>query len=272
MLGAVCGLNGLAEFFVDQGVDATDEKAGDTRHRTQVPTLLSELLQAVQIRLGNRFIRLDRKEQGHIDIDPLTDQLGDGRNTGLGGRHLNHDVGPIDHFVQAPGFFEGRLRVMGQIGRDFKADIAIFALGFPVDLRQHVRGHADVLNRQTLIHVYGRPNPLFDQGLHGLIVIGTARQRLFKNSWIRRHAKEAVMIDHGLEITRSDKAAVDIVIPDTLTQLLDSNQWIFHALPRPSPSPQALVPFDFALLRSGQTYRVGSDMASAICTTHPLLA
>ena len=34
------------------------------------PALLSELLQAVQIRLSNRFIRFNRKEQGYIDIDP----------------------------------------------------------------------------------------------------------------------------------------------------------------------------------------------------------
>ena len=44
---------------------------------------------------------------------------------------------------------------MGQIGRDFKTDIAVFALGFPIDLKQHVRGQPDVLDRQTLIHVYG---------------------------------------------------------------------------------------------------------------------
>jgi len=79
LLGRVGGCGDLfIELIVDQRVDAADEKARHAGNLMRVAALLGESLEPGNIGLGHVRIDLPRKQQGHVDVDPLADQGSDG--------------------------------------------------------------------------------------------------------------------------------------------------------------------------------------------------
>ena len=81
---------------VGRRVDAAYEETGHTRHAVHFAASCRELLQSHQIGLGDLLISLLRENQGHVDVDPIGDQLHDRRNALWSGRHFNHKIFAAD--------------------------------------------------------------------------------------------------------------------------------------------------------------------------------
>ena len=216
---AAGGLEALVDDGIDGGIDAADEEAchaGTSRH---VPAGRGQSFQALDIGQGDRLVGRLREQQGDVDVDAFADQRGDGRNPGLGARHLDHQVRPVDRCPQTPCLDHGRLRVVRQIGRDLEADEAVPSAGRIEHRAQHIGRLLDVAHGQVLVERYGigfgRPR----EGDQIGIVIAGAADRLLEDRWVRRDALEPVALDQRRELALSDQAAADIVQPDRLAHL-----------------------------------------------------
>ena len=119
----------LVEQFVDRGVDAADEEARHAGDLRNVAALGGQRLEAGQIGFDHLLVDRLREQQRDIDVDAVGDQIADRRQPFRRGRHLDHQVLAADLAPQPLGFVDGALGVLGEIGRDFDADIAVGAMG-----------------------------------------------------------------------------------------------------------------------------------------------
>ena len=100
---------------------------------------------------GHLHITGGTEDQRGIDVDAEGDQFADHRQAGVGGRNLDHDVGPIHGLPQAQGLANGRGRVVGQFRRDFQADQAIDPAAAFVHRPQGIGGQPDVFPEQGFV-------------------------------------------------------------------------------------------------------------------------
>ncbi len=137
------------------------------------------------------------------------------------GRHLHHQVLPLDVLPEPFGFRNGPLGIHRQIGRDLEADETVGAVQAVVDRAQHVGGVLDVLDRDRLEQV-GDGAVARLQGVtdRAVILVRTA-DRLFEDRGVRRHALDAVGVDQRLEVALGDEAAGEEVQPDRLAMVFE---------------------------------------------------
>ena len=130
-LGAL--LRDGVELLVHERVDAGHEETGDARQAGDVLALREPLHEGGEVRLGDERVRRAREEQRDVDVDPLDEELPDGRRRLRGGRDLDEDVLASERVPEAPGLFQGRLRVVGHDRGDLEAHVAVAARGALVD-------------------------------------------------------------------------------------------------------------------------------------------
>ena len=139
------GPAGGRQFFqlgVQEHVDAAQKETGHRRHPVQGLALGRPGLQPGDIGLGHFPVAGQPEEQRHVDVDALTDELPDGRQALLGGRHLDQDIGAVQGLPQVPGLGNGAVGVVGQVGIDLQADEAVFAVHPVIEGPEDVRGPA----------------------------------------------------------------------------------------------------------------------------------
>ena len=146
-------LSELAELFVHHGIDTADEEAGDGTDAVHRLTRGGAAFQAANVSLGNLLIHFDREDQGHVDVQPGSDELLDGRKSGGRARNLDHHIRAIQPREQFPGFFDGRLGVIGEQRRNFQADEAVAAIAGVVNLAKGVGSAGNVLDDDFLVNV-----------------------------------------------------------------------------------------------------------------------
>ncbi len=121
------------------------------------------------------------EEQGDVDVDALTDELPDGGQSLLGGRHLDQDIGAVQGLPQAPGLGNGAVGVVGQVGIDLQADEAVFALQLVIEGPEDVRGLPHVRHGQGLVNLLDGLTRL-GQGADIRVIIGAPGNGLFEKS------------------------------------------------------------------------------------------
>ena len=137
------------------------------------------------------------------------------------GRHLHHQVLPLDVLPEPFGFRDGPLGIHRQIGRDLEADETVVAVQAVVNRAQHVGGVLDVLDGDRLEQVGdGAVARLQGVADRAVIFVRTA-DRLFEDRGVRRHALDAVGIDQRLEVALGDEAAGEEVQPDRLAMVFE---------------------------------------------------
>ena len=222
LLAGVIGPRDLVvELLVDRGIDAADEERGDAGDRRGIAALGDVFFEARDIGLRHLAIDLLREQQRDVDADAFADQMFDRRQPFRRGRHLHHQVLPLDVLPEPFGFRDGPLGVHRQIGRDLEADETVIAVQAVVNRAQHVGGVLDVLDGDRLEQVgdgaVARLQRLTDRAV---ILVRTA-DRLFEDRGVRRHALDAVGIDQRLEVALGDEAAGEEVQPDRLAMVFE---------------------------------------------------
>src|SRR4029077_14766326 len=134
----------------------------------------------------------------------------------LGGRDLDHQVGPLDRFVQAYRFAERRQRVVREARVDLQRDVAVAALSPIPDRAEQVARLAYVLLGQRPEHALARqPRVQFAQ----LLLIGVAvAHRLLEDRRVRRGANDRVVVEQPLKVPAANRVAREEVHPHALPQ------------------------------------------------------
>ena len=212
----------LSQLLVHFRVDPAHEKARHARDLAEVASILVQLLQAREVSLHNLVVALDGKDQRDVDVVALGDLVLDGRQAFLGGRNLDHHVGPLAAIVEIFREFDRRPRAVGDGGPDLDAHESVLALGPVVHGPEDIGSRLHVLDHQVPQHV-GRFLLGANQLDHGFVVVGRAADGLFEDRRVGRDAGDPLVAQAG-QLARADQLAADVVQPQRLpdlTQLLD---------------------------------------------------
>src|SRR5581483_485586 len=91
---------------------------------------------------------------------------------------------------------------------------------------EDVRGSPDVVDREVLVDLHGVVVVGALEGFQRLGVVGAPGDRLLEDRGIGGHTAEAVLVDQPLDATLVDQVAAEVVEPDGLSELLESQQGI----------------------------------------------
>ena len=218
----------LGDEGADEDVDAADEEAGHARDPTRVAASSREDLEAGQVGLGHLLVRRLGEEEGDVHVDPGADELADRRDPGGRRRDLDHHV-LARHRAPEPARFRHRSRrVVGEVGRDLEAHVAIPPPRGGVHDLELVGGFLDVADGQALVQCLGVEVPAVGQlGELGLVV-GRAGDGLLEDGGVRRDALEPVLLDQALELSTREEVPPDVVEPDRLAVVLKRGECIRH--------------------------------------------
>ena len=207
------GLEAPRHDLVDRGVDPADEEAGHARHPAQIGAPRGAGLQALDIGLGHLLVDLLGEEEGHVDVDPLADELADGRDPPGRGRDLDHGVVPADRLPEPPGLLQGPVDIVREMGRHLEADVAVAPRCPLVDRPQQVGGILDIADRQGLVGRFRVPAGPPVQPLQLPRVVIAAGDGLLEDGGVGRHPFEPVFLDQPFQLPLRDQAPPDVVQP-----------------------------------------------------------
>ncbi len=70
----------------------------------------------------------------------------------VGGGHLDHEVGPVDHTPEPVCLGDRAIGVLCEVGGYFEADVPVVSTARVVDAPEQVCGPLNVCNGQTLVY------------------------------------------------------------------------------------------------------------------------
>jgi hypothetical protein len=218
----------LGEEEIHGSVDPADEEAGHACDVVRAASSRQQPLQAGHERVRDRFVGLHAEQQRHVDVDAFAGELAAGRESCRGAGDLDQQIGTSDGRPEPPRLLQRPGRIVGQVGRDLQADVAIPSLGLLVDRPEQIRGLRDVLDGELLVEGFPIEIPLLLRRLQRRIVIGAAGDRLRKNGRVGGHPTQPILPDQGLKCAGSEQTAADVVEPDALAVPLEFQQGIRH--------------------------------------------
>ncbi len=218
--GGVAGvrLELLVEQLVDRGVHPADEEGG---HRVDVERLAggATTLQPLEVGLDHLLIRGEGEYQGDVDVDPGGDQLLDGGDPLGGGRHLDHEVGPVHAPPVVLGGGDAAPGVVGERRGQLQAHETVGTGGALVHRTQCVGRSPDVGDGQAQEDLVGILHPVVEQLVDLLVVVGAVGDRLLEDGGVAGHAGDVVLGDQPSQLRPGDQLAADVVEPHRLAAL-----------------------------------------------------
>src|SRR6185312_15282492 len=100
-------------------IDAAQEEARDRGYALERPAGCGPALECPDIGFGDRFVVRDRKEQRDVDVDPLEEELLDGRDGGCGAWYLDEEIGPVHPLPKPPRLLHRPFTVVREMRGDF---------------------------------------------------------------------------------------------------------------------------------------------------------
>ena len=209
----VWGAN-LLQALVDLGIHAAHKETRDTRNAIHRTAGTDAVLETTQVRLDHARVRLDRKQQRDIHVDPVGNQPPKGDRPFRGPGDLDHHIRTIDRLPQTVRLLDRGSRIVGRSRAHFNRDVAVDGLGALIHRQKQIAGAAHIISFHEFEH---RPG-IRDRGgrLNLRVVRGALRERLFENRWVRRLASQRFIADTPLEFAIVEHRPVDVVEPNGL--------------------------------------------------------
>ena len=191
-------------------------------------------------------VSIDRKDQRDIHADTCGEGARDGRQSGSGGRNLDHGIGAINQRPELTGLLDSRLGVVRQSWIYFDGHPPVSTTGTCVDGGQDVARGTDIVGRERAdrsVNVCARC-PEFAH-LRG-VVVAAAGNRFLENCRISRDTRYCALLHQALQVA-VQAATTEVVQPqaDPRRCELCENNWCHE-------------------LCAATTRRVASAMASAV--------
>ncbi len=177
------------------------------------------LLKPGKISVHNLLIHSPREYERNIDIDSCGDERFDGRHPLRSGRHFDHDVLATEAIPQAFGFVDGGVRIMCEMRRDLQTNVAVHPIRLLVNGPEQIGGTLNILNGNFLVD-FINALALASKLIQSLVVIRAATNRFFEDGRIGRDPLQVVLFDLSLKIARHKHSPANVVIPNTLAELL----------------------------------------------------
>ena len=212
---------------IDRGIDPADEETGDAGNSLQVAAACGILLQACNVGFRHPLVRVLSKQQCHIDVDPLGDELVDSGNPLRRRGDFDHQIVAPYGPPQSPGFVERGRRVVREERRDLQAHVPVTPRRLVVHGAERIGGVLNILDREPLVERLCIQRPHVGP-LENRAVIGASGNGLLENCRIRGHTAQAVLIDQAAQLTTGDQAAADVVEPHRLAEDLQRAQRVFQ--------------------------------------------
>ena len=149
---------------------------------------------------------------------------------GLGGRDLDHHVGPREPVPQLDRLLDRRRGVVGEVGRALERDEAVAPVARVVGGAQQVGGAADVVERELEEELLRVANAGGDGGAQLVVVAVGAGDRLGEDRRVRGRAGDRAVGDQRRERAAVEQLARERVEPDRdagVVELLEA----VHAAP-----------------------------------------
>jgi hypothetical protein len=201
------------EVGVDGRVHARDEEAGDRGDAVDVLPLGRAPFEPPDEGFRHLLVVLDGEDHRDVDVDAAVGRLLDGRQSLLRRGDFNHHVLAPDALEQPRGLVYRPLRVVGELGADFEADVAVEPAGLVVDRLQGVGGVGDVFDDEVFVnlaHALAR----LDEPAQLLVVVGRAGDGLLEDGRVRGDAAQVVLLDLLPQVAGREHGAADVVVPD----------------------------------------------------------
>ena len=228
------GISRFLDFVIDlainQSIDPADEETRDAGHAAQISAFFGKLFQPCHVRFRDALVHVLREQQGHVNVDAFADQLLEsGDALGRAG-NLDHCVLAAQGLPQAPRFIQRFFRLVREIWRHFKADVAVTPLRLLVDRSENVGGILDVFRSEKFknpfcVQVFSRL-----QFCKCFRIVRASGDSFLENRRIGCHSTQPVFFDQSLEFSRRDQAAANVIKPNRLPEPYQSFQGIFGRL------------------------------------------
>ena len=174
-------------------------------------------LQASQVGLHDLAVAVQRKDQGHIDIQAIGNRGLDGRQSLPGGRDLDHHIGSVDGIPQAPRLAKRPFAIVRQFRVHLDRYITIFPVGGFVEPEQDIGRSANIIDHEPIQDALRRPTGLSHHAQISPVGIA-ARDGLLEDAGIGGDAADD-LIGHMLsQCAVFDHVALDVIQPDGLAQ------------------------------------------------------
>ncbi len=199
--------------LVGLGVDPRDEEAGDRRDLVDRQPGVDPPLEGLDVGVGDGGVGLDAEQEGDVDVHPGEQQFLDRRQPFGRPGDLDHRVRAAEQAPELLAFGERPLGVVGQVGGDFEADVAVVAVGLVVDRLEGVERGLDVGDGERLVDRVD-PVPFADHHLDVVVVFLALADRLLEDARVGGHPAEAVLLDQAGQLAGVEHLAADVVEPD----------------------------------------------------------
>src|SRR5581483_1541586 len=123
--GAALRSSHRVERGVHGGVDPADKERCDASHGRHVTTACRQQLEALEVRVDDLAVTLEREDERDVDVAAFADHCPDRRYTLGGGGDLDVQVGLIDALVKRSCCGDRSCGVVSKLGRDFDGDEAV---------------------------------------------------------------------------------------------------------------------------------------------------
>src|SRR5581483_999337 len=171
-------------------------------------------------------VPLESEEQRHVDVYAFAQAGADRGQPLCSGGDLDQQVRFIDLAPQLPCRLDGGRGVARERGCDLDRHEAVVATGLVVRWAQQRKRIFDVTGDHLPVRVFDGA-PLRCQLAELLVVVGGTPDGLREDRRVRRDAAHAAF-DPARQLTRGDPAALEVVEPGTLTELVVQAPQVAH--------------------------------------------
>ena len=179
------GIGGFAvQLRVNQTINAADEEASDAGYTRHLQPLGRAAFDSAHEGLGHLFVGILRKQQRNVDVDSFGQQNFDGRNSGGGAGHFDHQIRASHRGPQAARFLQGFLRLCREIRRDFQTHVAVFVLAAIIHRLQRIGGVLNIANGNALENGLGVQRRIWPQRGQQIVVLRARGNGLFEDRGI----------------------------------------------------------------------------------------
>ena len=164
------------------------------------------------VRVHHLAVSIDRKDKGDVHADTCGEGARDGRQSGSGGRNLDHGIGSINQRPELTGLLDSRLGVVRQPWIDFDGHPPVSTTGTGEDGGKDVARGTDIVGRECAdrrVNVCARC-PKFAH-LRG-VVVAAAGNRFLENGRIGRDTRYCSLLHQALQVA-AQAAATEVVQP-----------------------------------------------------------
>ena len=215
----------IRQMWINFGINARNEERSNRCNVVNGMSRRGTVFQPAEISVHHFGVTCERKNQRDIDVNTCGNCLTNGRDASLRGRNFDHQVFACHTRPQLLGLCSSAFGIVRNIRADFQTDISIAAIRFFIQWRERIARGFDIFNGKLpkdFLCVPASPGERRERG----VVIIRLRNRVVEDGRVGCNATNIAAFDHGFEFAIFQNLALDVIVPDGLTELCEFCNWV----------------------------------------------